>query len=127
MKKKTLPSNRNFGLVFFTVFIIISLFPLLKGNHINYWTLIISFIFLILGLLNSNLLDPLNRIWFKFGLILGKVISPVVMGIIFFLVITPIGMLLKLFKKDVLNLKKNQKKSYWIKKDNTYGSMKKQF
>tara|TARA_Y100000590_G_scaffold447666_1_gene583207 strand:+ start:686 stop:1069 length:384 start_codon:yes stop_codon:yes gene_type:complete len=127
MDKIKIPSNRNFGLVFFTVFIIISLFPLLKGNHINYWTLIISFIFLILGLLNSNLLDPLNRIWFKFGLILGKVISPVVMGIIFFLVITPIGMLLKLFKKDVLNLKKNQKKSYWIKKDNTYGSMKKQF
>ena len=125
--KVKIPSNKNFGVVFFVVFVIISLYPLSKGNHINYWTLIISLIFLVLGLLNSNILNPLNKIWFRFGLYLGKIVSPVVMAIIFFLIITPIGILLKLFKKDVLNLKINKKKSYWIKKDNTNSNMKKQF
>ena len=125
--KVKIPSNRNFGIVFFVVFMIISLYPLSKGNYINYWTLTISLIFLLLGLLNSNILNPINKIWFKFGLFLGKIISPVVMAIIFFLIITPIGTLLKLFKKDILNLKMNKKKSYWIKRDNTNSNMKKQF
>ena len=77
-------SNRSFGLVFFVVFLLISIYPFLKDENIRIWSLIISFIFLVLGLLNSNLLSPLNKLWFKFGLFLGKIISPIIMGIIFF-------------------------------------------
>ena len=96
-------SNRSFGLVFFVVFLLISIYPILKDGNIRIWSLIISFIFLFLGLLNSNLLSPLNKLWFKFGLLLGKIISPIVMGVIFFLVVTPIAIIMRLFKKDLLN------------------------
>ena len=78
-------SNRSFGIVFFVVFLIITLYPLLNNENIRYWSLLVSLVFLILGLLNSNILTPLNKIWFKFGILLGKVISPIIMGIIFFL------------------------------------------
>ena len=98
-------SNRSFGLVFFIVFLLISIYPFLKDGNIRIWSLIISFIFLVLGLLNSNLLSPLNKLWFKFGLFLGKIISPIVMGIFFFLVVTPIAVIMRLLKKDLLNLK----------------------
>jgi hypothetical protein len=120
-------TNRSFGIVFFIFFLIISLFPLKNGNDINLYLLSISAIFLILGLANSKLLSPLNLIWFKFGLFLGKIVSPVVMGIIFFFVITPISLILKIFRKDVLNLKKNNKNSYWIEKTEPKSNMKKQF
>ena len=109
-----LGSNRSFGIVFFVVFLLISLYPLLNNEHIKIWSLIISLIFLFLGLLNSKFLSPLNKIWFKFGLFLGKLISPLIMGFIFFLVVTPIGLLMRMFGKDLLNLKFNTKKSYWI-------------
>ena len=92
-------SNRSFGIVFFIVFLLISTYPLLKDENIRLWSLIISIIFLFLGLLNSNLLSPLNKIWFKFGLLLGKIVSPFVMGIIFFLVVTPIGIIMRLLKR----------------------------
>ena len=128
MKKNIkLPSNRNFGIVFFVVFLLISLWPLLKQNEIRIWSLLIALVFLILGLFNSNLLSPLNKIWFKFGIFLGNIISPIVMGIIFFLVITPTGIIMKLFGKDILQLKKNNKKTYWIIKNNTNSSMRNQF
>ena len=120
-------TNRSFGIVFFIFFLIISLFPLKNGNDINLYLLSISSIFLILGLANSKLLSPLNLIWFKFGLFLGKIVSPVVMGIIFFFVITPISLILKIFRKDVLNLKKNNKNSYWIEKTEPKSNMKNQF
>jgi hypothetical protein len=120
-------TNRSFGIVFFIFFLIISLFPLKNGNDINLYLLSISAIFLILGLANSKLLSPLNLIWFKFGLFLGKIVSPIVMGIIFFFVITPISLILKIFRKDVLNLKKNNKNSYWIEKTEPKSNMKKQF
>ena len=120
-------SNRSFGIVFFIVFVIIALFPLLKGGDLRWWSLIISFIFLILGLINSNFLTPLNKIWFKFGLFLGNIISPFVMGIIFFFVVTPISLLLKIFGKDVLNLKLNINNSYWIKKSGPKSKMKNPF
>lgn len=128
MKQKIkLPTNRNFGLVFFVVFLIISLWPLLSQNELRYWSLTLAIIFLILGLLNSKVLMPLNRIWMKFGLFLGNLISPIVMGIIFFCVVTPTGLILRLFKKDVIKLKRNNLKTYWIKKDNTNNDMKNQF
>ena len=109
-------SNRSFGIVFFVVFLLISIYPFLKDGDIRLWSLIISIIFLFLGLLNSNVLSPLNKLWFRFGLFLGKIISPIIMGIIFFLVVTPIGLLMRLFGKDIINLKFNNNKSYWIEK-----------
>jgi hypothetical protein len=120
-------SNRSFGIVFFIVFLLISIYPLLNNESINLWFLIISIIFLILGLLNSAILSPLNKLWFKLGILLGKIVSPLVMGLIFFCVVTPIGLLMKLFNKDPLNLKFNNKKSYWIEKTELKSKMKNQF
>ena len=120
-------SNRNFGIVFFVVFLLIALYPLTYGGEVRIWSLIISIIFLILGLLNSKILAPLNKIWFKFGILLGKIVSPLIMGIIFFLVVTPIGFIMRLLGKDVLNLKYNKNKSYWIEKKGPKSKMKNQF
>ena len=120
-------SNKSFGIVFFIVFLIISIYPLLNNGNIRIWSLVISLIFLILGVLNSKLLNPLNKIWFKFGIFLGKIISPIVMGIIFFLVVTPIAILMKLLQKDLLNLKFNKNNTYWIEKSDPKSKMKNQF
>ena len=125
--KIEISSNRSFGIVFFVFFLIISLWPLKIGQDIRLWSLVISIIFLLLGLFNSKLLTPLNRIWFKFGLLLGKVVSPVIMGVVFFFVVTPTGLIMKFLGKDLLNLKKNKSKSYWVEKKNENTSMKKQF
>ena len=127
MTKKNKSSNRSFGVVFFVFFLIISLFPLLNDDDIRYWSLISSIIFLVSGLLNSNLLTPLNNFWFKVGILLGKVISPFIMGVIFFIIVTPIGIIMKILKKDLLNLKFNNKKTYWIKKNGPKSKMKNQF
>ena len=127
MKDIKISSNRSFGLVFFVVFLIITTYPLLNDQNIRIWSLIVSLIFLILGLINSNLLLPLNKIWFKFGILLGKIVSPIVMGIIFFMVVTPTALILRLFGKDILMKKKNNDASYWIKKNNINNSMKNQF
>jgi predicted membrane metal-binding protein len=120
-------SNRSFGIVFFVVFLLVALYPLIHAEEIRLWSLIISIIFLILGLLNSKILGPLNKIWFKFGILLGKIVSPLIMGIIFFLVVTPIGFIMRLLRKDVLNLKYNKNKSYWIEKNGPKSKMKNQF
>ena len=120
-------TNRSFGLVFFVVFFIIGLYPIFNSDDVRVWSLIISFIFLILGFFNSKILTPLNKLWFKFGIILGKFISPLVMGIIFFFVVTPIGLLMRIIGKDVLNLKFNKDKSYWIEKNGPKSKMKNQF
>ena len=127
MDEIKISSNRSFGIVFFIVFLLIALYPLLKGNDLRIWSLVISFIFLILGLINSKILTPLNRLWFKFGLLLGRFISPLIMGIIFFVVVTPIGILMRLLKKDLLNLKYNKNESYWIDKTGPKSKMKNQF
>ena len=128
MDEIKLGSNRSFGIVFFIVFVLIATYPLLNQGEIRIWSLIISFLFLFLGLLNSKILTPLNKLWFRFGLFLGKMISPIIMGVIFFLVVTPIGFLMRFFGKDVLNLKLNKKKnSYWIEKDGPKSKMKNQF
>ena len=120
-------SNRSFGIVFFIVFLTISIYPLLNSEGIRVWSLIISLTFLVLGLLNSKLLNPLNKIWFKFGLLLGKIISPIVMGIIFYTVVTPTALLMRILKKDLLNLKFNKKKTYWVEKSGPKSKMKNQF
>ena len=120
-------SNRSFGIVFFVVFFLISIYPLLNDENVRLWSLILSFLFLCLGFLNSKLLTPLNKLWFKFGLLLGRIISPVIMGLIFFFVVTPIGLVMRMFKKDLLNLKFNKNKTYWINKTGPKSKMKNQF
>ena len=126
--KIKISSNRSFGLLFFVVFLIVSLWPLTHEGSIRIWSVIISVVFLILGLLNSKFLTPLNLLWFKFGIILGAIVSPIVMGIVFFLVVTPIGLVLSIMGKDVLNKKYNKKKeTYWVKRETPIGTMKRQF
>ena len=120
-------SNRSFGIVFFVFFLLVAIYPLINNGELRLWSLIISIIFLLLGLVNSKILNTLNKLWFKFGIFLGKIISPIIMGIIFFLVVTPIGLLMKLLGKDVLNLKYNVNKSYWIEKNGPKSKMKNQF
>ena len=120
-------SNRSFGIVFFVFFLIIATYPLIKDGELRLWSLIISIVFLFLGLVNSKILNPLNKLWFKFGIFLGKIISPLVMGIIFFLVVTPIGLLMRLLNKDLLNLRFNNNSSYWIEKTEPKSKMKNQF
>ena len=126
--KIKISSNRSFGLVFFVVFLIVALWPLKSGEDIRIWSLALSIIFFSLGILNSKLLTPLNKLWFKFGILLGSIVSPIVMGIGFFLVVTPTSIIMRLLGKDLL--KKNKIKSastYWIKRDKQHNSMKKQF
>ena len=124
---KNKSTNRSFGLVFFIVFFLIGIYPIINGGDIRVWSFLISIIFLILGVLNSKVLTPLNNLWFKFGIFLGKIISPIVMAIIFFLVVTPIGLFIRAIGKDVLNLKFNNNSSYWIEKKGPKGKMKNQF
>ena len=119
-------SNRSFGIVFFVVFLLIGLYPLLNGDNIRIWSLILAIIFIVLGIVNSKLLSPINLLWFKFGILLGRFISPIVMGIIF-LVVTPTAFILRLFGKDVLNLKKNNEPTYWIENKDKSSRMKNQF
>ena len=127
MDEIKISSNRSFGIVFFVVFLLIALYPLINNDEIKLWSLTISIIFLILGYLKSKILTPLNKLWFKFGIFLGKIISPIIMGIIFFFVVTPIGIIMRLLKKDVLNLKFNKSRSYWIEKIGPKSKMKNQF
>tara|TARA_E500000178_G_scaffold315321_1_gene334231 strand:+ start:921 stop:1289 length:369 start_codon:yes stop_codon:yes gene_type:complete len=120
-------TNRSFGIVFFIVFFIIAIFPLKNDGDIRIWSLVISVIFLLLGLSNSKILTPLNRLWSKFGILLGKIMSPLIMGLIFFLVVTPIGLIMRMLRKDLLNLKFNTNGSYWIEKKGPKSIMKNQF
>ena len=122
-----LPSNRSFGIIFFIVFLIIALWPLKNNGDVRIIPICISLIFLILGLFNSNLLKPLNFLWMKFGLMLGKIIAPIVMMIVFFIVLTPLSFIIKLFDNDLLKIKFIKNKSYWIIRKQNVGSMKKQF
>ena len=120
-------SNRSFGILFSIVFAAIAFWPLLNLGEIRVWSVIVSSIFLLLGLINSKLLYPLNLIWVKFGELIGKIVAPFVMALIFFLILTPIGLFLRLIGKDLLNIKLNNTKTYWIKRDKKPGSMKRQF
>ena len=127
MDEIKITSNKSFGIVFFIVFLLIAMYPLINGDIVRYWSLIISLIFLILSFLNSNLLTPLNKIWIKIGNQLGKIISKFLIGFLFFCVVTPIGLIMRIFEKDLLNLKFNNDKSYWIEKTEPKRKMKNQF
>ena len=120
-------SNRTFGILFFLVFLIIGIWPILNDENLRWWSITISLIFLFLGIINSKLLGPLNRIWIKIGEILGKILAPIVMAIIYFFIVTPMAILLKLLRKDLLKTKFNMTDSYWLKRDKKFGSMKRQF
>ena len=120
-------SNKSFGIVFFLFFLIVGIFPLLNNEDIRIWSIILSIIFLILGLLNAPILSPLNRAWFKFGILLGNFVSPIVMGLVFFIVVTPTALIMRALGKNLLSLKKNNKKTYWIEKSEIKSKMKNQF
>ena len=125
---KSQSSNKSFGLLFFVVFLIIGLWPLKNGESLNFYFIIASVVFLILGLLNSKLLSPLNKSWIKLGEILGIIIAPIVMALVYFAILTPISIIVRVFGKDLLGLKFfKEKETYWIKRKKNLGSMKKQF
>ena len=126
-KEIKISSNKSFGVVFFIVFLLIAISPLISNEEFRIWSFIISIIFLILGLINSKVLTPLNKLWFKFGLLLGRIASPLIMGIIFFLVVTPTAFIMRIIGKDLLNLKFDNRKSYWIEKNGPKSKMKNQF
>ena len=126
--KIKISSNRSFGLVFFVVFLIVALWPLKHEEDIRLWSLGLSIIFFILGILNSKLLTPLNKLWFKFGIFLGSIVSPIIMGVVYFIVVTPTGVFMRLLGKDLLKTSKEKHTStYWMKRNKQQSSMKKQF
>ena len=126
MKQNT--QNRSFGLLFFIVFLAFAFWLLIKKGEINLYLISISLIFLILGLLNSKILTPLNKSWIKFGELLGRIIAPIVMAIVYFIILTPISLLVRLFGKDLIGMKFNKNlKTYWIKRKKNLGTMDKQF
>jgi predicted membrane protein len=120
-------TNKSFGIIFFIFFIIVSILPLFNEGNIRIWSLIIAIIFLVLGLFNSKTLTPLNKIWFKFGILLGGFVSPIVMGAVFFVIVTPTSLVMRVLGKNLLNLKKSNKKTYWIERSKIKSKMKNQF
>jgi len=127
MAKVKIGSNRSFGIVFFIFFLIIGTYPIFFHGELRIWLLIVSIIFLLLGIINSRFLTPLNLLWFKFGMLLGRIVSPIVMGLVFFLVVTPTGIIMRILNKDPLKLKKKNIKTYWIERSSIKSDMKNQF
>ena len=121
-------SNRSFGLLFFIVFLAISLWPLKSQEDLRLWAFVLALIFFVLGILNSKFLTPLNKLWMKFGIFLGSIISPFVMGVVFFMVVTPVGLIMRFLGKDLLRINKSKFVStYWISREKQNNTMKKQF
>ena len=127
MKKKSINSNKSFGILFFVVFFLYGIWPILSSNEIRIWSLSMGIIFLILGLLNSKLLTPFYNLWIKLGTLLGRIVSPIVMFLVYFVFITPLAVIIRLFGKDLLRKKFNKSPSYWIKRGENIGTMKRQF
>ena len=127
MDKVKIGSNRSFGIVFFIFFLIIGTYPIFFQGELRIWLLIVSIIFLLLGIINSRFLTPLNLLWFKFGMLLGRLVSPIVMGLVFFLVVTPTGIIMRILNKNLLRLKKKNVKTYWIERSSIKSDMKNQF
>jgi hypothetical protein len=119
-------NNITFGILFFLFFLFIGLYPLISNEPIRIWSIILSSVFLIITIIKPNLFTFLNKLWIKFGILLGKIISPIVMGLVFFFVVTPIGILVRILRKDVMGLKRGTT-SYWINREDKVQSMKKQF
>ena len=119
--------NKSFGILFFIIFFIISVWPLLSNDNVRYWSLLISIIFLLLTIFSSSSLTLANKLWMILGHSLGNIISPIIMGAIFFLVVTPISITMRLFGKDTMNLKMKNQKTYWIDKKDKKKNMRNQF
>ena len=125
---KSQSSNRSFGLLFFIVFIVVGLWPVIKGETANIYLILISLFFLIFGLINSKILSPLNKAWIKFGEILGLIIAPIIMALVYFIILTPISLIVRMLGKDLLGLKFLKKQdTYWTRRKKKLGTMKKQF
>ena len=127
MAKVKIGSNRRFGIVFFIFFLIIGTYPIFFQGELRIWSLVVSIIFLLLGIIKSRFLTPLNLLWFKFGMLLGRIVSPIVMGLVFFLVVTPTGIIMRILNKNLLRLKKKNVKTYWIERSSIKSDMKNQF
>ena len=125
MKKNE--NNKSFGILFFIVFFLIAIWPIIDSGSIRIWSIVLSLVFLILGILNSKVLSPLKSAWIKLGEVLGKIIAPIVMGFIYFLIITPIGLFMRLIGKDLLGIKYSKNNSYWIKRSKNINTMRRQF
>ncbi|MFL2877357.1 MAG: SxtJ family membrane protein [Candidatus Pelagibacter sp.] len=125
---KSQSSNRSFGLLFFIVFIVVGLWPVIKGETANIYLILISLFFLIFGLINSKILSPFNKAWIKLGEILGLIIAPIIMALVYFIILTPISLIVRMLGKDLLGLKFLKKQdTYWTKRKKKLGTMKKQF
>ena len=121
-------SNKSFGILFFIVFLGFGLWPLTKNLSPNIYLIIIASCFLILGVLNSKILTPLNNLWIQLGEFLGKLIAPVVMALIYFFILTPVSLIVRVFGKDLLSLKfLKEQESYWRQRKKNIGKMDKQF
>lgn len=111
-------SNRSFGVVFAVVFAVIGLWPLIGAGPVRLWALAVSLVFLLLAFIAPKTLAPLNRLWLKFGLLLHKVVNPVIMAVMFFLVITPTALVVRLIGKRLLQTSFDREAaSYWIERD----------
>lgn len=114
VKPKT-GSDKAFGIVFACFFVAIALYPLVSSQGVRLWALAVAAVFMVLAFLSPSLLTPLNKAWMRLGLIIGLVVSPIIMSVMFYLVITPIGLLMRLLGHDLLRLKPNpDTASYWI-------------
>ena len=121
-------SPKSFGVVFSIVFLIVSLYPLINSEVLSIWALIVSVVFLLLAFIAPNILSLPNKLWFKFGMLLGSIIAPIVMALVFFVIVLPTGLIMRLLDKDLLKQKIDKNaKSYWIERDEPMGSMKNQF
>lgn len=121
-------SERNFGLIFALVFTIIGIYPLLAGGAMRTWALIAATVFLILSLLAPRLLEVPNRLWHKFGLLLGAIVAPIAMGLVYYSTVVPLGLLLRFLGRDLLRQKlDSDDQTYWIEREEPAGSMKNQF
>ena len=125
MKKNK--NNKSFGILFFIVFFLIAVWPMLNESQIRIWAIILSLAFLFLGIINSKLLSPLRFAWIKFGESLGKIIAPIIIAIIYFFIITPIALVMRSVGKDLLKIKLQKTQSYWVKREKKIGTMKRQF
>ena len=121
-------SEKSFGFIFTIFFIIIGLYPLWYGNNIRFWSLVLAFIFLFITIFLSKVLIVPNKLWFIIGKLLGNIVSPIIILLLYFLTVTPIGIIMRLLGKDLINLKLDKSaKSYWIEREKSLDSMENQF
>jgi hypothetical protein len=122
------PSPKSFGIVFSILFLIVALYPLIYSQDFRFSLLIVSTILLLLAFVAPNTLAIPNKLWYKFGMLLGSIVAPIVIALVYFLTVVPTGLIMRLLGKDLLKprLDKNTK-SYWIERKEPMGPMKNQF